>query len=425
MIEKVSLLNSKRDFLAFVFLLCFILFYSLLINYNNYKILTRFDSAIVNATILKQYTKTKLNKRGKLKTYQVLKLKADEGFTFYTAKPMKFKSLIAKKVQIEIWPKEMNFYKFLSNFYASSKVLSIEKKTSLKEHLNLVIAEQHDNQDIAKLYQALFSATSLPKDLQTLFSTLGVSHLIAISGFHLGVLSALLFFLVKYPYKFLQNRYFPYRSYHRDSFFILASVLLAYLLFLDTPPSLLRAFAMLVVGFILYDRGVEIISMQTLFITLMLLLALFPLLIFSIGFWLSVCGVFYIFLFLIYFKHLSKIWQFLLLPLWVYLMMLPFSLAIFGNFSFYHPLSIIWTSLFTLFYPLSILLHLINYGDLFDPLLYRFMSLDVGESKVYMSLTYVGVQVALSLLALYKKVFLYLLIFFVSLLFIYAIYHIT
>jgi len=425
MIQKVSLLNSKRDFFIFSSFLAFILFYSLLINYNNYKILTRFDSCVVHATLLKQYTKTKRNRWNKLHSYQILKLKADEGFTFYSSQAMSFKSNIGKKITMEIWPKDINFYSFLSNFYASSQIIAIAQETTLKESLNLAIEKQHDDENIAKLYQALFSATSLPRDLQSLFSSLGVSHLIAISGFHLGVLSAILFFLFQKPYKFFQNRYFPYRSYHRDSFFILSIVLVSYMLFLGTPPSLLRAFSMLVIGFLLYDRGVEVFSIQTLFITIALLLALFPSLIFSIGFWLSVGGVFYIFLFIIYFKNLSKLWQFILLPFWVYLMMLPYSLVIFGNFSLYHPLSIIWTSLFTLFYPLSILLHLLNYGNLLDPLVQGFMHLDAGNGKVYLGFGWVVIQVALSLLALYKKFFSYLLLCYVSLVFIYSIYHIA
>ena len=88
--EKLSLFSTKREFSTFILACGFILTYSLLIEYNNYKNLTRFDSNIINATIIKQYTKTKLTKNNKLKTYQALKLKADSGFTFYTTKSKKF-----------------------------------------------------------------------------------------------------------------------------------------------------------------------------------------------------------------------------------------------------------------------------------------------------------------------------------------------
>ncbi|MCB5267736.1 MAG: ComEC/Rec2 family competence protein, partial [Candidatus Cloacimonetes bacterium] len=84
-----------------------------------------------------------------------------------------------------------------------------------------------------------------------------MSHLLAISGFHLGVLSTVLFFLVRPMYRLFQKRYFPYAHANRDTFIFVACCLLLYMLFLGTPPSLLRAFGMLVVGFVLYDRGYE------------------------------------------------------------------------------------------------------------------------------------------------------------------------
>ena len=328
-------------------------------------------------------------------------------------------------LELEIWAGSITFYEYLRTFYGFSKILAIKEDDSLKAELSTLIQTQHDEPNISRIYEALFLAKPLERDLQTTFSTLGVSHLIAISGFHLGVLSALLFFLIKYPYKFLQNRYFPYRSYKRDSFFLIIFVLLAYLLFLDSPPSLLRAFAMLVIGFILYDRGIEIISMQTLSVSILLLLALFPKLIFALGFWLSVGGVFYIFLFLIHFKKLSYWWQFFLLPVWIYLMMLPYSLGIFGNFSLVHPLSILWTSLFVIFYPLALLLHLAGAGDLLDFALRFLLELRVNAVVVKLETYWLGVEIFLSFLAIYRSSFAFVLLFFCSGIFIYFIYDVA
>ena len=425
MIERVSLFSSRRDFFIFFFITTFIFAYSLLIEYNNYKILTQFDSNIVNATVLKQYSKIKTTKSGKTKEYQVLKLKSDSGFSFYTSAKNSFPSSIGKKIKLELWAGKISFYEYMNSFYAFSKVLYLYKTTSAKEKLNQFISEQHKDKNISNTYQALFTAKSLNAEIQTKFSALGISHLVAISGFHLGVLSALLFFLFKYPYKFFQNRYFPYRSYKRDSFIAISLVLLSYLLFLDSPPSLLRAFAMLIIGFILYDRGIKIISMLTLLLTVILLISFFPRLAISIGFWLSVSGVFYIFLFLIHFKELSKVWQFILIPFWVYILMLPYSIVIFGNFSIYHPLSILWTSLFTLFYPLSIFLHLINQGDFLDKILQLLLRLDIPEIKISLGWTWLVGHVALSLVSVYNKSFLYLLFSFSLSLLIYSIYYVT
>ncbi len=385
------------------------------VSWSNYQKLTEFDSALVKATVIKQYTKTK-NSR----TYQVLKLKCEDGFTFYTTAKKSFPIAKGKRVELEIWAGDKSFYEYLTTFYAYSKILHVDKGKSTKQELNFFVASQHKNNDISNIYQALYTATPLEKHLQSAFSALGVSHLLAISGFHLGVLGALLFFLLKPVYSFFQDKYFPYRNSKSDLFIVVSFVLLVYLLFLDSPASLLRAFAMLVIGFTLYDRGIKIISMQTLLLSVILLLSFFPRLAFSLGFWLSVSGVFYIFLFLVYFKHLSKIKQFIIIPFWVYFLMLPFSLSIFGSFSVYHPLSILWTSAFTIFYPLSIFLHVMGFGYLLDGLLESFVEFGINQLKQPLEYKFLMVHVALSFLSLLKKSFVFVLIFYA--LFIFCFY---
>ncbi|EQB39607.1 hypothetical protein M947_06330 [Sulfurimonas hongkongensis] len=418
-LERVELFKHKEP-LFFLTLALFVLSYSLLIEYQNYKKLTRFDSFIVDATVLKQYEKTK-NSR----TYQVLKLKTADSLVFYTGAKKSFEDVLHQRLTLEIYPKKVSFYDYLTTFYAYSKVRTIYKEETQKQKLNTSVASEHQNPDIANIYQALFSATPLNYSLVKIFSNLGVSHLLAISGFHLGVLSAILFFLVKPIYNFAHNRYFPYRNSKTDIFIFVAFVLLLYLNFLDSPASLLRAFVMLVVGFVLYDRGIKIISMQTLLLTIILILALFPRLFFSLGFWLSISGVFYIFLFLIHFKHIHKVWQFLLVPIFVYITMLPLSLVIFSNFSIYHPLSIVWTSLFTIFYPLSIVLHLVGFGGLFDTVLESLISLGEHGQSVEIGYIWLIIYAFISLVSIYSKRFVWLTLFVSLSFFIYAIYHIT
>lgn len=420
MIERVSLFTSKRDILLFVLLSFLILLISLFIEYKNFREFTVFDSTLVNATVLKQYTKSKNNR-----TYQVLKLKSDDGLVFYTTAKKSLQDIKNQEIELEIWPKDLNFYKYLTTFYGPSKIININEKESTKQNLNAFILSSHKEKETANIYQALYTAAPLDIELQKSFSTLGVSHLLAISGFHLGVLSTLLFFFLRPFYRYMQDRFFPYRNAKRDLFLAVGLLLFAYMLFLDSPPSLIRAFGMLIVGFVLYDRGIKIVSMQTLFVTVLLLLSLFPRLFFSLGFWLSASGVFYIFLFLIHFKNLSKIWQFLLLPIWVYLLMLPFSLAIFENFSVYHPLSIIWTLLFSIFYPMSIFIHIVGFEDLFDPALLWLLQL--GDNGVLVSLDQYlfFFYVLLSLGALFSRRAVGAMLLFAGSLFIYAIYHVA
>ena len=401
-LERVEFFSHKKELFIFILLCGFILAYSLLIEFNNYKNLTQFDSNIVTATILKQYTKTKITKKGKTRTYQILKLKANRGFIFYTTKNKKFPQAKGSKIKLEIWAGKISFYEYMSSFFTFSKVIYLYKTPSLKQKLNSYISICHEDKSVAQIYQALYTATPLDKKLQNSFSYLGISHLVAISGFHLGVLSALLFFIFKIPYTFFQNKYFPYRNYKIDSFIIISSILLLYLLFLDSPASLLRAFVMLIIGFLLYDRGFKILSMQTLFLTTILILSFFPRLFFSLGFWLSIMGVYYIYLFLLYFKKLNKTYQFILIPIWVYIMMLPHSIFIFENFSLYHPLSILWSIVFSIFYPLSILLHLIGLGDILDNSLVWLLHLNTTPIKLYISWHVEILFILLSLIGGYR-----------------------
>jgi len=418
-LERVELFKYN-EFISFLAISLFVLSYSLLIEYQNYKKLTRFNSFIVNATVLKQYEKTKNSN-----TYQVLKLKTDDSLIFYTGAKKNFQDVLHKKLTLKIYPKKVSFYEYLTTFYAYSKVQSIHEEETLKQRLNSAVASQHQNPDIANIYQALFSATPLNYSLVKTFSNLGVSHLLAISGFHLGVLSAILFFLIKPIYNFVHNRYFPYRNSKADIFIFVAFILLIYLNFLDSPASLLRAYIMLVVSFFLYDRGIKIISMQTLLITIILILVIFPRLFFSLGFWLSVSGVYFIFLFLIHFKHLHKGWQFLLIPIFVYITMLPLSLVIFSNFSIYHPSSIVWTSLFTIFYPLSIVLHLVGFGSLFDGILESLISLGEHGESVEIGYIWLVFYALISLIGIYSKRFIWLILFVSFSFLIYTVYYIT
>ena len=420
--EKISLFKQRRDFLLFFIFLSVIFFYAIFIEFNNYKILTRFNSITVDATIVKQYKKVKFTKTGKKRVYQVLKLEADKGFTFYTTVSNSFPPSLEKIVKIKIYPRDLTFYQYLTRFYSYSYIIEIYLNNSFKYRLNQLIKKQHKDENISKIYEALYTATPLSKELQTKFSSFGISHLVAISGFHLGVISWIFFFLLRFPYILLQDRFFPYKNSNRELFFIVASILFIYMFFLDYPPSLVRAFGMLMVGFLLYDRGFEIISMQTLFVTIFILLAIIPKMFFSLGFWFSVTGVFYIFLFFIHFKNLNRYVEYILLGVFIYLMMLPFSLNIFSNFSVLHPFSIVWSLVFIIFYPFSIIFHLLGFGYVFDPFLSKLIYSQVDVKSIKLSDSYLCFHIFLSLVSIYKKEIIFLLLFESLSVLVYSIY---
>ena len=422
-IERVKLFSNAKEYLKFFALSLLLFCLSLLNEYFNYTKLHEFDTYITQATVLKQYTKTKAD--GREKSYQVLKLKSDEGFEFYTIASTKTPSYLGKDIEVEFYTDKIEFLAYLKSFFAFSKITNVPKESTAKEQLLKALSKVHQNDETASIYKALFLAIPLPSHLQQSFANLGISHLVALSGFHLSVLFAIIFFIFKYPYTLLQSHYFPYRNHKRDLFFFTAVLLGFYLFFVAAPPSLLRAYTMLVVVFTLYERGVKLLSMQTLLLTTVILLALFPRLLFSVGFLLSLSGVFYIFLFLHYFAKHSKVWQFLLLPFWVYLMMLPYSLVLFGNFSLYHPLSILITSLFSFFYPLSLFLHFLGEGSLLDSSIEFLLSLEPHAKILQIDSIWLYLHISLSLLSLYKKELLALLVFESLAFFVYAIYYVT
>ncbi|MDX9813815.1 MAG: ComEC/Rec2 family competence protein [Sulfurimonas sp.] len=420
MIERVSLFNSYRDFFIFLAFATLILAHSLYLEYKNYKKLARFDSFIATVSVLKQYEKTKDKK-----TYQVLKLKSDDGFSFYTIASKNTPNLKNHKLVVEAFAKDFTFLNYIDSFYANTKILEKSEIKNLKTKLTNLVASAHESDYIAQLYNALYFATDVDYDIRQIFSNLGISHIIAISGFHLGIISAMLYFIIKPIYGFFQNRHFPFRNANSDIFLLTSLVLLAYLLFLDTPPSLVRSLGMFVVGYVLYDRGVEVITMQTLLVAIVLLLAFFPRLYFAIGFWLSALGVFYIFLFVTYHKHRGWLYQLVGISVMVYLYMIPISLFIFGNFSLYHPISVPLSMLFSIFYPLSMLMHIVGFGNFLDGFLRWLLLVGQDGIKLEISSYVFYAHMLLSFLALKSRVAFYILNIFSFFIFVYAIYHVT
>jgi competence protein ComEC len=401
---KPSLLVGREYF--YFFLLSFtLLLFSLSIEFYHYAKLTRFDDAVISVDVLKHYTKSSDGEK-----YEVLKLKTEEGATFYITSRSPLKELAGYRITVWIKTKYIGFLDYIRGFATKGSVVSISRSKAYTFKLGEKLKTIHKGEDASQIYGALFFALPLSALLQERFSMLGVSHLLAISGFHLGVLSFILFALLERPYRQVQNRFFPYRHRNRDLFLLVALLLGGYLLFLGDVASLLRAYAMLIVGYILHDRGMKIVSMQTLFTTFIILLALWPRLFLSMGFWLSVSGVYFIFLYLRYFSELSKYISFVAVPAWVYLMMTPIALVLFGNYSLYHPLSVIWSILFTLFYPLSLFLHLIGYGDSIDGVLHLFLVNELDGKHFTLASFWLIPYGSLALGALYNKRVVYLLL---------------
>jgi len=260
---------------------------------------------------------------------------------------------------------------------------------------------------LATFYNAIFFATPLEKALREKIALLGVSHLVALSGFHLGILWGLVYGLLLLLYRPLQQKYFPYRHALFDVGIIVMSILGFYVWFVDFPPSLVRSFAMVLVGWGMLLLGMELLSFTFLTAVFLILCMAFPSLLVSLGFWLSVAGVFYIFLLLQYTKTWNK-WLITLgvIPIGIFILMLPIVHGIFSVTSIYQLLSPVLSLMFVVFYPLVMLLHILGWGAIFDTLLLSLFSLPSESQEHILPLWMVAFYGFVSIGAIwYRRIF--------------------
>ncbi len=404
---SLPLFKRKIEFFLFFAAVFLIFCLNIFSEYRKYEKFVSKRVYITDVLVLNQY------KKRKKKEYFVLKLKAKEGFVFYTTTYEDLKNLKNRKLKVKIITKNVSFFKFLKGFYAPVFDMRLyPKERNLKNILIDLISSSHKEKMTKELFLALFLGVPISKELRQKVQFLGISHLIAISGFHLGVLFFIFYNILQYPYKFFQTRYFPYRNRILDLTYFTILILFLYLLICFTP-SLLRAFVMFVFGFFLYTRAINILSFWSLFYSILLILALFPKFLFSIGFWFSVSGVFYIYLFLHHFKNMKN-WQiFLFLNFFIFFAMMPIVHLFFGVFSYYQFLSPLLSMAFLIFYPVEIFLHLIGRGEILDFLIIKLFTLKGGVFYFKSSLTFVIFYIFLSILAVFRRFFFWVLLIFI------------
>jgi len=399
-LEKPKLFPEKKTFVWVMLFFLFVILVRLSIEYQAYQSFISKPFYYTHAKVLNAYEKAKGNKR-----YQVLKLRSDDGFTFYTTNYSK-DNFNHKRLRLQIFPdKSISFGDYLGTFYVKSRIKDQELlPVTFKDRLLGKVAAQHEDTSLQSFYNAIFFAIPLEKDLREKISMLGVSHLVALSGFHLGILWGLVYGLLLLLYRPLQQRFFPYRHALFDVGIVAMILLGVYLWFVDFPPSLLRSYAMVFVGWIVLLLGMELLSFTFLTTIMLILVALFPSLLVSLSFGLSVAGVFYIFLLLQYSKGV-KAWMITLLfiPLGIFVLMLPVVHTVFAVTSGYQLLSPLLSLLFIPFYPLVMVLHLLGFGSLFDTVLLSLFNLPKSSTEALFPLWAMLGYIGLSIGAIWSK----------------------
>ncbi|MBD3790426.1 MAG: ComEC/Rec2 family competence protein [Campylobacterales bacterium] len=399
-LEKPKLFGDSKSLIGVMAVLAIALMIHLAFLYQDYRSFIHKPFYFTTAKVLSQSTK---NKHGR--SYEVLKLHSKEGWTFYTVTYQK-KSFQNSQVRLEIFPNvTITFWGYLGTFFVKSRIGQIMPVSQgFKEYLLQEVASQHENKALASFYNAIFFATPLDASLRQKVSMLGISHLVALSGFHLGILWGMIYGIGFWFYRFFQQRYFPYRYALLDVGVVSMAFLAAYLWFVDFPPSLVRSFAMVLTGWFMLLLGMELLSFTFLLTVVAVLMALFPSLMVSLSFWLSVAGVFYIFLVLQYAKSLHKmVITLIVIPLGIFVLMLPIVHAVFGITTAYQLLSPLLSLAFIPFYPAVIFLHLVGMGGLLDSGLAWLFDFPHGGTEYLLPFWALGLYVAMSIGAIWNR----------------------
>jgi len=392
--NSLQLLSSKKEFFLFSSFLTFIFLFNIIHEYFKYKDFTFEEVYSSQFQIVNIYDKD---------DFYILKLK-DPNLSFFTSvnKEQELKKL--DNIDIAIITTKVDFISYLKGFYTKSIYFDILKETeTFKTELFEKINKQHKEYRIQELFDALFLAIPISKENRVIYTNFGISHLIAISGFHLGILSFIVYWLVYFPYSFFHQRYFLYRNKKADISILTITVLLYYLILSDLVPSLLRAFTMFILAFLFLRSNIKVFSFQTLLLTLFMIIALFPKFLFSISLWFSIIGVFYIFLYIQYFKSLPKLAAFLFFNFWIFFVFNPIVHFFFYNTSYEQLLSPFITLGFTLFYPFELLLHLFDIGNILDSYISIFLDYKMYIYEKSTPLWYFILYIVISLGSVFDK----------------------
>lgn len=392
----INIKNYNKEFLV-ILLLFFVFIINISIEYSKY--LDFIDEEIyeVKAEVLNIYEKP---------TNNILRLKA-QNFDFFVNIDKSEDVKKSEVLNIAIISLNISFWNYLKGFYATTIYFDkIEKTPKFIDKIIEKINSNHEDEMIKELFQTLFLGTSISKELRDICTNYGISHVIALSGFHLAVLSFTIYWILYFPYSFFHQRYFSYRNKKFDLILISLIFLFYYLILTDIIPSLLRAFVMLVITIYFLRSNIKIVSYTNLFFTFLIVVALFPKFLFSLGFWFSIIAVFYIFLFIQYFKNLNKYFQIIFFDFWMFLVFNPIVHFYFPQTTYEQFLSIPINILFAIFYVFEIIAHIFGFAIYFDGFIKDFLSYQMNVFNVETPFYFLLIYMIFSLASVFnKKVF--------------------
>ena len=196
---------SKR--IVSIILLILIFLINLSIEYSKY--LDFIDEEIyeIKVEVLNIYEKP---------TNNILRLKAQD-FDFFVNINKSEEIEKSDMLNMAIISLNISFWDYLKGFYTTIIYFDkIEKTPKLIDKIIEKINSNHEDEMIKELFQTLFLGTTISKELRDICTNYGISHVIALSGFHLAVLSFTIYWVLYFPYSFFHQRYFSYRNKKYD-----------------------------------------------------------------------------------------------------------------------------------------------------------------------------------------------------------------
>ncbi|MEM5570808.1 ComEC/Rec2 family competence protein [Aliarcobacter butzleri] len=388
----IKIIKSKQ--IVTIFILFFALLINILLEYSKYLEFINEEVFETKVEVLNIYEKDDKD---------ILKLKSSN-FEFFTSIPKNEEIKKFDLLNILIVSRNIDFIDYLKGFYTKTIYFDeLQKEQTFKDKIIKNIENNHKDEKIIELLNALFLAVPISKELRDVITAYGIAHVVALSGFHLVVLSFVIYWLLYFPYKFFQDRYFPYRNRKLDILLITTAILFYYLILTDIVPSLLRAFVMFCLGIYLLRSNIKILSYMTLFYTFLIVIAFYPKYIFSVGFWFSIFAVFYIYLFIQYFKNYNKWLLYIFFNIWMFLIFNPIVHYYFPQTSYEQFYSIPITIFFNFFYPAEIFAHIFGFSNYFDEYLKIFIEYKIFVYEVFTPLYFYILYLLVSLLSIWSK----------------------
>lgn len=182
--------------------------------------------------------------------------------------------------------------------HSASSPTIIPSSAALQHRLHTIYFDHGINGEAASVIEAMTIGrkTELDASTRSAYASSGASHVLALSGYHIGVLLAFL-------QCFLLARLFPIRhTWIANSLIII--VLWAFAFIAGTPPSLVRATTMCTIYLICQSLFHRSSPLHSIAITATLMLGYNPLFLFDVGFQLSFISVFAIIIILPKFEAL-------------------------------------------------------------------------------------------------------------------------